>query len=143
VQVIAPNEKISSYALGMMADAILVYSSTLGLELAERNKCVITAAHVHYANRGFTIDPISENEYFVSILNAINGKCLLKRNHRQLLVEYVAWLFFHRLTPFEATSGIQEGWPKVNVGNIEDLLSPRYPGIQRIAKLISSKEQWW
>lgn len=142
VQIVAPDEKISSYALGMMADVILVYSSTLGMEMADRNKCVITAAHVHYANRGFSIDPNSESDYFASILDVMQGRYHLSKMHRRCLVDYVGWLFFRRLTTFEAINGIQ-GWPQVNIRGINDLLSAHYPGIQRIAKLVSDGEQWW
>ncbi|MBN1472358.1 MAG: hypothetical protein JW925_11295 [Syntrophaceae bacterium] len=143
VHIVEPDNKISSYAIGEVADAVLVYSSTLGMEMADRNKCVITAAHVHYANRGFTIDPNSESDFFASILDVMQGRYHLSKMHRQCLVDYIAWLFFHRLTPFEAISGIREGWPQVNVSDISDLLSARYPGIQRIAKLVSDGIKWW
>ncbi|MFO7684766.1 MAG: hypothetical protein R6V60_01625 [Desulfobacterales bacterium] len=143
VRTVAPNEKISSYRLGKISDAVLVYSSSLGMELADLNKCVITAAHVHYSNHGFSIDPGSESEYFRSIQHALLNKASLSKNHRQHLVDYVAWLFLHRLTPFEALSEIQEGWPQVDISKLEDLVLSHYPGIQRIAGLISNGCKWW
>jgi len=42
--------------------------------MAERRKQVITAAHVHYAGRGFTSDPPASIEYFEALEN-----CMKKR----------------------------------------------------------------
>lgn len=143
IKIIAPDEKVSSYAIGLIANVILVYSSTLGMEMADRNKCVITAAHVHYANRGFTLDPDSENDYFVSLQNVMQDGCPFTKKHRQCLVDYVAWLFYHRLTPFEATGNIQVDWPQVNIANLNEFKTRHFPGVQKVTRLVADGHKWW
>src|SRR5207302_11237192 len=101
VRIVRPDEKISSYALGSFARVILVYSSTLGLEMAERRKRVITAAHVHYAGRGFTSDPHTAEEYFVALQQNMESDSVLRESARAALVNYVGWFMFRRLALFE------------------------------------------
>ena len=143
IKVVGPSDKISSYDLGEIADAVLVYSSTLGMELADRRKQVITAAYVHYSERGFTIDPSSKSEYFAAIEKFLNQRSELSTIQRQSLVDYVAWLFLKRLVPFEAISNNQNSRYQVNINKVEDLLLPKYKGIQKITRLITDGTIWW
>lgn len=143
IRVIGPHEDVSSYLLGTLANAVLVYSSTIGLELAERNMAVITAANVHYGGRGFTIDPATREEYFEAISSCLRDECSAPGEQRSLVVKYVAWLFGSRLTPIEALSPREEGWPQVNVSRISDLYLPTQGGINRVADLISGRGPWW
>ncbi|TMC50514.1 MAG: hypothetical protein E6J14_02860 [Chloroflexi bacterium] len=57
VRIIQPESTISSYRLMEIADVGLVYTSTVGLEMACLGHPVVTAGAVHYRGRGFTIDP--------------------------------------------------------------------------------------
>lgn len=141
--IIGPEEKVSSYKLGMLSDAILVYSSTIGIEMAERGKRVITVADVHYGGCGFTVDPKTENEYGAEITTALNKLQSVPRVERKRLVNYIAWLFERRLTRFEALSHIGRDVPTVNVESIDELLDSRFSGIQRITRLIIDGEKWW
>ena len=143
VTVVGPTDKLSSYALGSIADLVLVYGSTLGLELAERGKCVITAGHVHYAGRGFTADPITQENYFQAVLDGLKGNIRLAEDHRDLIVAYVAWLFGRRLTPVESLTPVEGDQPRVNVSNLADLYSSQQRGFQRVAKFIADGEKWW
>lgn len=56
VRLIAPEDPASSYALLAHARAVLVYTSTIGLEAACAGRPVIVAGRTHYRGRGFTFD---------------------------------------------------------------------------------------
>lgn len=56
VRFVGPEEQLSSYALIDASDAVLVYSSTTGLEASVRGKPVVVAGDVHYRGKGFTVD---------------------------------------------------------------------------------------
>jgi hypothetical protein len=143
VRVVRPDETISSYTLGSLARVILVYSSTLGLEMAERRKRVITAAHTHYAGRGFTSDPLTADEYFVALQQNMESDSMLCESARAALVNYVGWFMFRRLAPFEPLSGIHEDWPQLNVKRLADLADSNLAGFQRICRFIADGTRWW
>lgn len=71
IHVIGPQEKINTYDLMESADLGLVYTTTVGLEMAMRGVPVIVAGKTHYRDKGFTYNPISYEEYF-----AMNEKLL-------------------------------------------------------------------
>jgi hypothetical protein len=142
VRIISPNSKLSSYALGSLARVVLVYSTTLGLEMADRRKRVITAAYAHYSERGFTLDPTTEEEYFDVLEDGMEKDSMLSEDARAALVNYVGWFMFRRMAEFEPLSGIED-WPKVNVKGLADLSSSKLVGFQQVCNLIADETSWW
>jgi hypothetical protein len=143
VHVIAPGAKLSSYELGSLARVVLVYSSTLGLEMADRRKRVITAAHAHYAGRGFTCDPATEKEYFAVLEEYMKSDSMLSEEARSALVDYVGWFMFRRLQPFEPLSDIHEDWPRLNVKRLRQIASSKLVGFQNVCRFIADDTPWW
>lgn len=64
IHVIQPEEKINTYDLVDITDVGLVYTTTVGLEMALKGIPVVVAGQTHYRDRGFTFDPNSWVEYF-------------------------------------------------------------------------------
>ena len=64
VRVVQADDRTSSYVFMEEAKLGLVYTSTVGLELATRGVPVIVAADTHYRGRGFTVDPLTEASYW-------------------------------------------------------------------------------
>lgn len=62
VVVVPPEDPTSSYALLEQAAAVLVYTSTIGLEAALAGVPVIVAGRPHYAGKGFTLDLTARSE---------------------------------------------------------------------------------
>jgi hypothetical protein len=58
-----PDDSLSSYRLMEQADIGLVYTSTVGLELALLGKPVVVAAETHYSGKGFTIDAANRDDH--------------------------------------------------------------------------------
>lgn len=67
IHVIHPEEKINTYDLVDLADVGLVYTTTVGLEMALRGIPVVVAGKTHYRDRGFTYDPHSWVDYFKTL----------------------------------------------------------------------------
>ncbi len=63
IHIIKPEEKVNTYDLVDITDSGLVYTTTVGLEMAMAGLPVIVAGKTHYANKGFTLDPQSWEEY--------------------------------------------------------------------------------
>ena len=64
IHVIQPEEKINTYDLMGIADIGLVYTTTVGMEMALKGIPVVVAGKTHYRQRGFTYDPSGWVEYF-------------------------------------------------------------------------------
>ena len=63
IHLIKPDEKINTYDLIEITDLGLVYTTTVGLEMAMAGVPVIVSGQTHYRERGFTHDPGSWDEY--------------------------------------------------------------------------------
>ena len=142
VTLVSARNPYSSYELGQNARVVLVYSSTLGLELAERGKAVITAAQVHYAERGITHDPRDESEYFALLDSFMTGSSPASGPEPVLVRRYVAWLFFRRFLMMEPLGDtLKEGFPVVKVRSLRKLR--RMPNFGAVVRLIEHGEEWW
>lgn len=64
IHLISANDQINTYDLLEISDLGLVYTTTVGLELAMSGIPVVVAGHTHYRDKGFTIDPSSWEDYF-------------------------------------------------------------------------------
>ena len=63
VTLIPPDRAVSVERLCALADLVLTYCSTTGMEAAIYGKPVMVCGAPHYRNRGFTIDVASRAEY--------------------------------------------------------------------------------
>ena len=64
IHLVPADAKVNTYDLVETADAGLVYTTTVGLEMAMSGVPVIVVGRAHYRGRGFTLDPNSWEEYF-------------------------------------------------------------------------------
>ena len=67
IHVIGPEEKVNTYDLIAAADLGLVYTTTVGLEMAMSGVPVIVVGETHYRDRGFTLDPEGWVKYYKTI----------------------------------------------------------------------------
>jgi hypothetical protein len=67
MRVVAAGDPINTYDLVAAADLGLVYTTTVGLEMAMGSLPVIVAGRTHYRGKGFTFDPASWEDYFANL----------------------------------------------------------------------------
>ncbi len=102
IHLIGPKEKVNTYDLVEVADLGLVYTTTVGMEMAMYGVPVITSGQTHYRGRGFTNDPDSWVSYF-KLLGQILSKPSAYRLTRQQVEsawEYAYRFFFDYPRPF-------------------------------------------
>jgi len=92
VVVIPPESKLNTYDLMDLASFGLVYTTTVGMEMAMRGVPVIVAGQTHYRGKGFTLDPASWDEYFALIDRQIEGKAPDRLDGAQM---ELAWRYAH------------------------------------------------
>jgi hypothetical protein len=138
VSVIPSESDISSYRLIEMAYAVLVYTSTIGLEAALEGKPVLTAARTHYQYKGFTLDCETRAEYL---------SLLQKTLHPDSGSEYVtvnvplarryAYLFFKRhMVPFPAMQELAPDEIRPTIKYLDELKPGHFPEVDAICDFI-------
>jgi hypothetical protein len=97
VRVIQAEDPTSSYVFMDEAAVGLVYTSTVGLELAARGVPVVVAATTHYRGRGFTLDPDTRDGYWAAVDGVLGTPPdAAERERIRDLARRYAFLFFFR-----------------------------------------------
>ncbi len=95
IKVIPPDAQVNTYDLVELAQAGLVYTTTLGLEMAMDGLPVVVAGQVHYRGRGFTHDPDSWEAYFALLEQMVTAPDRLRPSAEQVdLARRYAYHFF-------------------------------------------------
>jgi hypothetical protein len=102
IRLIGPKEKVNTYDLIDVADLGLVYTTTVGMEMAMDGVPVIVAGQTHYRGRGFTCDPDSWVTYFKMIGQALDHPASHRLNRAQVerAWQYAYRFFFEFPRPF-------------------------------------------
>ncbi|MCW5875568.1 MAG: hypothetical protein KIS85_01680 [Anaerolineales bacterium] len=93
MRVVAAADAVNTYDLIAIADLGLVYTTTVGLEMAMSGLPVIVAGRTHYRGRGFTQDPQSWDDYFAAV-----ERCLADLPAARLTPQQIdtAWHYAYR-----------------------------------------------
>jgi len=93
VELLAADDPTSSYPLMAEADLGLVYSSTVGLELALEGTPVIAGARPHYTGKGFTHDA-TDPAHFAQLMDQVLADPTGSAPPVELARRYANLLFF-------------------------------------------------
>lgn len=124
IRLVEALDPINTYDLIEIAALGLVYTTTVGMEMAMSGVPVIVAGRTHYRNKGFTFDPDNWQDYF-----ALLDKKLVRQNLQSLSREQVelAWqyaynFFFEYPCPFPWH--LKDTWKMLETWSMERVLSP-------------------
>lgn len=124
IRLIGPKDKVNTYDLVEVADVGLVYTTTVGLEMAMCGLPVIVSGQTHYRGRGFTHDPDSWVTYF-KLLGQILAKpsdFRLPRTQVETAWEYAYRFFFQYPRPFPWH--LVRVWDDYKTRPLEQVLGP-------------------
>jgi hypothetical protein len=96
IRIVAASDPLNTYDLIEIADLGLVYTTTVGMEMAMSGVPVIVSGQTHYRGKGFTLDPDSWDEY-AALLGQVStqtGPARLDRSQVQLAWQYAYRFFF-------------------------------------------------
>jgi hypothetical protein len=124
IHLIGPQEKINTYDLIEITDLALVYTTTVGLEMATRGMPVMVSGRAHYRKRGFTIDAGTWDEYFHKL-----GLALANLPAQRLSPEQIerAWNYaysYFRDYPRPFPWHLQKIWPSLGKRPLAYVLGP-------------------
>jgi hypothetical protein len=123
IRLIGPREKVNTYDLIEVADVGLVYTTTVGLEMAMYGLPVLVTGETHYRGRGFTYDPDSWVTYYKTLGQILNKPSAFRL--RQDQVEH-AWQYAYRFFfeyPFEFPWHLVRMWEDYRTRPLEQVLS--------------------
>ncbi len=96
VFLLSAKASITVYDLLPLSKVGLVFTTSVGMEMAARGFPVITAGKSHYRGYGFTIDPTSLDEYFHILERSLSGEYLPdKIKTMDLSMKFIKFNFFH------------------------------------------------
>jgi hypothetical protein len=102
VHLVAAGDPVNTYDLVETADLGLVYTTTVGLEMAMSGVPVVVIGQTHYRGKGFSLDPDSWESYF-HLLDTVLGNPARFRPTRQQVDcawNYAYRFFFEYPLPF-------------------------------------------
>jgi hypothetical protein len=135
VRIVPARDPTSSYPLMAASDAVLVFSSTTGLEAAVRGVPVIVAGRTHYRGRGFTVD-VDDPADFRRRLDDVLDDPKAHAPDVELVARY-AYLFFFR-NPV-ASPGVEEhvlGLARLTIDDLDELAPGANAAMDEICDLI-------
>jgi hypothetical protein len=123
IYLVPADAEINTYDLIEIADLGLVYTTTVGLEMAMSGIPVIAIGQTHYRGKGFTLDPDSWEVYFHLLSKAIQPKSEFKLNELQVnkAWEYAYRFFFEY--PLAFPWHLLHLWDDINEWPVERVLS--------------------
>ncbi len=102
IRLIRASDEINTYDLIEVADVGLVYTTTVGLEMAMMGLPVVVAGQTHYRDRGFTYDPDSWVTYFKLLGHILENPTEYRLSREQVnqAWQYAYRFFFDYPQPF-------------------------------------------
>ena len=122
IHLIGPLEKVNTYDLMEIASLGLVYTTTTGLEMAMNGMPVIVCGQTHYRRRGFTLDPMTWDEYYALIEKSLKSKQTLTAAQIETAWEYAYRFFFEY--PLVFPWRLMHFWKDMEVSPMARVLSP-------------------
>jgi hypothetical protein len=121
---VVPDAEVNTYDLIEVAHLGLVYTTTVGMEMAMAGVPVVVSGKTHYRGKGFTHDPETLADYF-SIIDRRIAEPLdsrLSREKVELAVRYAYRFFFEY--PFPFPWHLVSFWDDLSAHPLEQIATP-------------------
>lgn len=119
--VIDAHEEINSYELIKDMKFGLIYSSTIGLEIAHRNKACLVAGKPFFLNKSFVISPASREDYFAKLSGLCRGESFVPdREELYRMIYHMYGIRNQRLKGFQTRT--PDGSPVTLYDSSDELL---------------------
>lgn len=93
IHIVGPGDKINTYDLLDITSLGLVFTTTVGMEMAMSGIPVIVAGQTHYRERGFTYDPASWDQYFEMLVGLMANRPIARLEQTRI---DQAWQYAYR-----------------------------------------------
>ena len=132
VFVIPPESQVSTYAVMLQCNAVLIYGTKMGVELTSMGIPAIVAGEAWIRNKNITMDATSAGEYF-QYLDQLPLERGLDEETIKRARRYAYHFFFRRMIPLEFTTEAQNASEyKLKGFNLEELMPGKSSGLDVI-----------
>ena len=134
VFVIGPDNRLSTYVAMAACNAVIIYGTKTGVELAATGIPVIVAGEAWIRGKGVTLDATSETDYFAHLARLpLTARMDDATTDRAL--RYAFHFFFRRMIPLEYLAE-RAGWPpfRVALPGPDALLPDRSVGLDVVCR---------
>lgn len=134
VFIIPPESRLSTYVAMSQCNAVVIYGTKTGVELAATGVPVIVAGEAWIRGKGVTLDAASEVDYF-RLLDALPLPARLDDLTKERALKYAYHFFFRRMIPLECVEE-RKGWPPfgVTIRNLSDLAPAKSMGLDVVCQ---------
>ncbi|MFC6988725.1 hypothetical protein ACFQJD_08385 [Haloplanus sp. GCM10025708] len=105
--VLPPSTDVDTYELVDQLDVGIVYTSTVGLEMAYEGLPVVVGGDTHYRGCGFTTDPVDPEEYRATLRNLDALEASPETVQRARRYAHLLFVRKHVAFPYFTTEGAQ------------------------------------
>jgi len=144
IHVIKPEEDVNTYDLIAAADIGLVYTTTVGLEMAMSGVPVIVVGDTHYRGKGFTLDPESWVRYYKTLKAVIEDPKAYRLTDEQI---EKAWTYAYRFFfdfPLPFPWHLIDPWEDFENNDIESIFrSDNWPEYERTFRYLLGEPIDW
>lgn len=129
--IIRPEDPTSTYVVTSLCNAAIIYGTKTGVELVTTGMPTIVAGEAWIKNKGLTIDPKSEVDYY-SALNRLPLAERLDTATMERAKRYAYHFFFRRMIPVATIQPTKSIFFKLNVEHLDQLKPGADPGLDVI-----------
>jgi len=124
IHLLPADAKVNTYDLVDIADIGLVFTTTVGMEMAMVGLPVIVAGETHYRKKGFTLDASTWDSYFLTLDDVLEApeNYRLTREQVESAWTYAYRFFFEYPQPFPWH--VQHFWEDEKKWSLGKVLSP-------------------
>ncbi len=131
---IPPESSISTYSAMLLCNAVIIYGTKTGVELASMGIPVIVAGEAWIRNKGITFDASSKQEYFklldmLPLKNQLDERTIIRAR------KYAYHFFFRRMIPLDYLKP-KSGQPpfKISLRSLRELMPGNCLGLDIICE---------
>jgi hypothetical protein len=138
VFIIGPESQVSTYAVMSRCNAVLIYGTKTGVELASIGIPVIVAGEAWIRNKGLTMDAANAADYF-ALLEQLPLAAPMSEPQVERARRYAFHFFFRRMIPLEFMRPSKKDVPyRVALRSFRDLMPGASRGLDVICEGILS-----
>lgn len=134
VFLLSPRVRLTVYQLFPLVSALLVHTTTVGIEMAAKGMPVITTAKSPYRGYGFTHDPEDRGEYFRTLENSLEKRHQIDPEiQKDLAYRFILFYHFHYYLKMDIMDYRWGEVPRLKIKSVKDI----FPGKNRYLDYIA------
>ena len=130
---LAPDNQASTYALCENANAVVIYNTKAGVEMASMGVPVIVAGEAWVRGKGFAID-VSDPAHYFQVLDGLPLTKGMTAAQKALADKYAYHFFFRRMIPLPFIHVQKSGHFKTDITSPQQLAPGCFPGLDVICE---------